>query len=253
MALRLSTGARDMMIGLQATISAVCAGAGQTLTIVDGGEGLADTITRASGSFITDGFVAGDKLTLSGATTGANDTAITGELVNTVAALTLTIDADIVDTGEVFAAATVLAAATGGSLKDIFRNGCLWIYSGSQPATADAAATGTQLVKITVGSGAFAHAAEANGLEFGDYSSGTLVKCADEVWSGVGLAAGTAGWFRFVANPTDALGVSTTLPRIDGSIGTSGANLNMSSTTIAIAATYTIDTFTFTLPLQYGS
>ena len=141
-----------MMLGLQATISAVCAGAGQTLTIVDGGEGLADTITRASGSFITDGFVAGDKLTLSGATTGANDTAITGELVNTVAALTLTIDADIVDTGEVFAAATVLAAATGGALKDIFRNGCLWIYSGSQPATADAAATGTQLVKITVGS-----------------------------------------------------------------------------------------------------
>ena len=252
MALRLSTGARDMMLGLQATISAVCSGSATTLTIVDGGAG-ADTITRASGSFITDGFVAGDKVTLSGATTGANDTAFTGALINTVAALTLTFDADVMDTAEAFAAATVLAAATGGSLKDIFRNGCLWIYSGSQPATADAAATGTQLVKITVGSGAFAHAAEANGLEFDDYSAGTLVKCADETWSGVGLAAGTAGWFRFVANGTDALDVSTVLPRIDGSIGTSGANLNMSSTTIAVDATYTIDTFTFTLPLQYGA
>ena len=252
MALRLSTGLRDMMLGLQATISAVCAGAGDTLTIVDGG-GSADTITRATGSFITDGFVAGDKVTLSGATTSANDTAFTGVLIDTVAALTLTFDTGVVDTGEVFAAATVLAAATGGCLKDIFRNGCLWIYSGSQPADADTAASGTQLVKITESSGAFTHAAEANGLEFGDYSSGTISKCADETWSGVGLADGTAGWFRLVANPTDALGASTTLPRIDGSIGTSGANLNMSSTTIVTGATYTIDTFTLTLPEQYGS
>ena len=252
MALRLSTGLRNMMVGLQATISAVCAGAGDTLALVDGGAG-ADTITRAAGSFVTDGFVAGDKLTLSGATTGDNDTDVTGALVNTVAALTLTLDTGVVNTAEVFAAATVLAAATGGSIKDIFRNGCLWIYSGSQPATADTAAAGTQLVKITESSGAFAHAAEANGLEFGDYSSGTISKCGDETWSGVGLADGTAGWFRLVANPTDALGASTTLPRIDGSIGTSGANLNMSSTTIVTDATYTIDTFTFTLPLQYGS
>lgn len=252
MALRLSTGLRDMMLGLQATVSAVCAGAGDTLALVDGGAG-GDTITRATGSFVTDGFVAGDKLILSGATTGANDTAVTGALVNTVAALTLTLDTGVVDTAEVFAAATVLAAATGGCLKDVFRNGCLWIYSGSQPATADTAASGTQLVKVTVGSGAFAHGAEANGLEFDAAASGAISKCADETWSGVGLADGTAGWFRFVANPTDALGVSTVLPRIDGSIGTSGANLNMSSTTIVTDATYTIDTFTLTLPAQYGA
>jgi len=241
-----------MMLGLEATIEAICAGSVQTLALVDGGES-ADTITRAAGSFVTDGFVGGHILKLFQATTGANDTALTGARVASVAALTLTLDTGIVDTAEAFGVNTVLAAAKGGCLKDVFKNGCLWIYSGSQPATADAAATGTQLVKVTVGSGAFAHAAEANGLEFDDEAAGVLVKCADEVWSGVGLAAGTAGWFRFVANPTDALGVSTVLPRIDGSIGTSGANLNMSSTTIAIAATYTIDTFSLTLPLQYGS
>ena len=253
MALRLSTGLRDMMLGLQATISAVCAGAGQTLTIVDGAGG-ADTITRAAGSFVTDGFVAGDKVTLSGATTGANDTAFTGVLIDTVAALTLTFETGVVDTGEVFAAATVLAAATGGCVKDIFRNGILYIYSGSQPATADTAASGTNLVKITDASGAWTAGAEANGLEFGDYSAGTLSKCADQTWSGVGIGGGgTAGWFRLCANPTDAGALSTVLPRIDGSIGTSGANLNMSSTTIVDDATYTIDTFTFTLPLQYGS
>jgi hypothetical protein len=37
------------------------------------------------------------------------------------------------------------------------------------------------------------------------------------------------------------------LPRIDGSIGVSGAQLNMSSTVITIGATITIDTFTVTL------
>lgn len=253
MALRLSTGLRNQMLGLQATISAVCAGAGDTLTFVDGGAG-ADTITRAAGSFVTDGFVAGDKVTVSGATTAGNDTNFTGVLINTVAALTLTFDTGVVDTGEAFAAATVLAAATGGCLKDIFRNGILYIYTGSQPATADTAASGTNVVKITESSGAWVAGAEANGLEFGDYSAGTLSKCADQTWSGVGIGGGgTAGWFRLCANATDACGASTTLPRIDGSIGTSGANLNMSSTTIVDDATYTIDTFTLTLPLQYGS
>ena len=251
MALRLSTGLRDMMLGLQATIGAITAGAINTLTFV---EGSPSTVTRVAGSFITDGWVAGDKILCTGATTGANDTGLTDTLVATVAALTLTLDDAVVDTGEIFAAATVMAAATGGCVKDIFRNGILYIYSGSQPATADTAASGTNLVKITDASGAWTAGAEANGLEFGDYSAGTLSKCADQTWSGVGIGGGgTAGWFRLCANPTDAGALSTVLPRIDGSIGTSGANLNMSSTTIVDDATYTIDTFTLTLPLQYGS
>jgi len=251
MALRLSTGLRDMMIGLQATIGAITVGAINTLTLV---EGSPSTVTRVAGSFVTDGWVAGDVITCSGATSPANDTSLTDTKVATVAALLLTLDDLAVTTGEIFAAATLMAAATGGSLKDIFRNGILYIYSGSQPATADTAASGTNLVKITESSGVWGAGAEANGLEFGDYSAGTLSKCADETWSGVGIGGGgTAGWFRLCANPTDALALSTELPRIDGSIGTSGANLNMSSTTIVDAATYTIDTFTLTLPLQYGS
>lgn len=254
MAIKFSTGLRDMQAGLQATISAVCAGSGDTLALVDNGAS-PDTITRASGSFITDGFVAGDKLTLSGATTGANDTAVTGELVATVAALTLTLDTGVVDTAEAFAAATVLAAATGGSLKDIFRNGCLWIFSGSQPSDADQAFSGTQLVKITESSGAFSHGAEANGLELGDYAGGYIEKCADETWSGVVLADGTAAHFLLVANPTDSLAASTTLPRISGSVGTvgSGADLQLATTSLVTGRTQTIDTFKLTLPAYYGA
>jgi len=253
MAIKFSTGLRDQILGLEATIEAICAGSGDTLTIVDSGTTADDSITRATGSFITDGFVAGHKLKLFQPTTAANATGITGQLVSSVAALTLTFPTATVTTGEVFAAGTVLAAAKGGSLKDIMKNGCLWIYSGSQPSDADQAMSGTALAKITVGSGAFSALSETNGLEFDDYGGGYIEKCADEVWSGLILATGTAGYFVFVANGTDALGASTTLPRIMGSIGTSGADLNLATTSLVLARTQTIDTFKITLPAYYGA
>lgn len=254
MAIKFSTGLRNKILGLEATIEAICAGTGDTLALVDGGASN-DTITRASGSFVTDGFVAGHVLKLFQATTGANDTALTGARVNTVAALTLTLDTGVVDTAEAFAAGTVLAAAKGGSLKDIMKNGCLYIYSGSQPSDADQAMTGTQLVQITDSAGAFSHGAEANGLEFGDATSGYIEKCADQTWSGTIASTGTAGYFLLVANPTDNLAASTTLPRIMGSVGTSGsgADLELATTSLVAARTQTIDTFKITLPAYYGA
>ena len=249
MALRLSTGLRDMMIGLEASIDASITGLeADTLAFVASTPG---TITIATGSFITMGFVPGHNVKITGATTGANE--MTAK-VKTVAATTLTFETGTSFTAEAALDGTALEACSGGSLKDIFRDGVLYIYSGSQPATADTAASGTNLVIISESSGVWAAGSADNGLEFDTYSAGTISKCTLETWSGVGIGGGgTAGWFRFCANPTDALALNTVLPRIDGSIGTSGANLNMSSTTIVDDATYTIDTFTLTLPLQYGS
>jgi hypothetical protein len=48
--------------------------------------------------------------------------------------------------------------AAGGSYKDMFQNGCMEIYSGAQPANADAAVTGTLLCTITNNGGT--HTAE---------------------------------------------------------------------------------------------
>lgn len=89
-----------------------------------------------------------------------------------------------------------------------------------------------------------------NGLTFGDAASGTLVKNPAETWTGVGLAAGTAGWFRFEGSIADSEAADTAgaYSRLDGNISTSGANLNMSSTTIAVGATQTISTFNLTIP-----
>lgn len=134
-----------------------------------------------------------------------------------------------------------------GSFKDIFADGVLEIYSGSQPADADSAEAGTKLVRITVASGAFTPESATNGLEFGDASAGVIAKASGEVWSGVGLVTGTAGWFRFYDNDYDD-GADAAAIRFDGAVATSGAQLNLSSTTITLSATLTIDAFTITLP-----
>lgn len=88
--------------------------------------------------------------------------------------------------------------------------------------------------------------AAVNGLPFASVTAGALTKSG--VWSGVNAATGTAGYFRFESTATDAGGSSTLLKRIQGTCGTSGADYNMSSTSLTSGATHTIDTFTLTLP-----
>jgi hypothetical protein len=88
--------------------------------------------------------------------------------------------------------------------------------------------------------------AAAYGLTFDVSASGVLAKSG--TWSGTAVADGTAGWFRLCGPLTDAQALSTTAIRLDGNISTSGANLNLASTTITTSATITIDTFTITVP-----
>jgi hypothetical protein len=137
-----------------------------------------------------------------------------------------------------------LAGTTGFS--STFANGVIEIYSGTQPATADAAVTGTLLGLVTLGSGAFTPGVSTNGLTFAAAASGAVAKSG--IWSFNGVAAGTAGWFRFKGNATDAGAISTVLPRLDGSIAVSGADMNLSNITIAIGGPVTIDTFVWNQP-----
>ena len=89
--------------------------------------------------------------------------------------------------------ATLLAGTTGFS--GAMASGVIDIYSGTQPASADAAATGMLLGTVTLNAGAFTPGSTTNGLTFAAASAGTVSKSG--VWSFVGIAAGTAGWFRF--------------------------------------------------------
>jgi hypothetical protein len=103
----------------------------------------------------------------------------------------------------------------------------LRIYSGTQPATGGTATT--QLAELTCNA-TFAPAASGGVLTL---NAITQDSSAD--------ATGTATWFRIVKSD------GTTFV-LDGTVGTSGADLNLNSTSIVVGGTVSISSFTITAP-----
>jgi hypothetical protein len=240
MALRLSTGLRDALLEKKATATNLMTA--DTISFGDGtGTSSRDQILDSAdglGDFIVNG-----KITVAGAgEAGNNDTFD----ILSVADGVIEVPAGSLTT-ESAGADVLLAGADGGSISDIFRNGVIDIYSGSQPANADAVESGTKLARITLSSGAFVAAAPDNGLNFDAATSGVLAKATGETWSGEGLANGTAGWFRIYDNSLTT-GASATAIRMDGSIATSGGQLNMTTTSIVTSGTTTVDSVALTFP-----
>ena len=238
MALRLSTGLRNALLDEKATANNLITGT--TISFEDGtGTDSRDRIVDSGNGLAS--FVKRGKVTVSGST--SNDDSYE---VLAVAAGYLEVAAGSLsdeDAGD----QVILAGATGGSFSDLFQNCVIDVYSGSQPSNADSAETGTKLVTITLSSGAFSGGSATNGLNFGEVASGILSKEAGEVWSGIGLADGTAGWFRAYDN-SYTTGASTSAIRFDGSVATSGSQFNMVSTQINIDATNTVTSVALTLP-----
>lgn len=147
---------------------------------------------------------------------------------------------------------TKLKNAMFEAIRTQLATGAIYVYSGSQPATADAAPTGTLLGIATVGAGAWTAVSNlTNGLDFAAAASGVLTKSATETWQFVGIANGTAGWFRHVGGAVaDSLSADATetYPRIDGRISTSGAEMILSNLSIVVGATTTIDSYMIQWP-----
>ena len=113
------------------------------------------------------------------------------------------------------------------------------IYSGVAPGSADDV-EGSLLVNIGSDAG-------DTHLHFLPAAvTGVLSKDAN-IWSGVAGSTGTASYFRLVVN-TDTGVFSTSELRMQGTVGTSGADINMSSVSIISGATQTIDTWDLTMP-----
>lgn len=136
-----------------------------------------------------------------------------------------------------------------GHFKNAFQNGVLAIYSGYQPASADAAETGTLLCLITKDGQPFTGGSPENGLNFGTPANGVVDKVAEEVWSGTVLNTGVAGWFRFYANDYTT-GESSTAKRFDGAISpSSSAELQMANTTLTKDDVAVINSFPVSYPI----
>ena len=109
---------------------------------------------------------------------------------------------------------------------DRLNSGHLKIYTGASPGP-DSALTGTLLLDITLPADAMAAA-----------SSGTCSKLG--TWSNAAAASGTAGYFRLEESDNTAVN--------DGTVGLTGADLNMSTLTITAAGTVTVSTFVHSQP-----
>jgi hypothetical protein len=136
-----------------------------------------------------------------------------------------------------------------GSVEAALETGFLIIYSGSQPASANDAATGTRLATIAVDDG-------ATGLTFDAIATaGTLPKAVAETWSGTAAATGTAGWFRFNELETNKAGTETAAGTggvsnvcMDGSIAVTGGDINMSNVSVVSGALQTVTVFNIVQP-----
>jgi len=196
MALRLSTGLRNAMMDQRA--GALNLMVADTISFGDGtGSSSRDQILDSGNGLA--GFVVGDKITVAGDCEAANK--VTTEIL-AVTAAAIEVAAGVLTT-EIAGDDVILASARGGSFADLFRQGVMRIFTGTQPTDPDDAESGTLLVEISQGSAAFVADTLANGLNFGAVVDGVIAKETGEVWSGAATATGTAGWFRFYDNGVD--------------------------------------------------
>jgi hypothetical protein len=115
------------------------------------------------------------------------------------------------------------------ALAPLADSGYLRIYTGSQPATPEAAASGVLLAELRL-----------NKTAFGAAVSGVITAAAITHDSSA-AATGAAGYYRvFQSDGSTALW--------DGSVSTSGADLNLNSVAIQSGATVSLSSLTYTLP-----
>jgi hypothetical protein len=131
--------------------------------------------------------------------------------------------------------------AVGGDTDDNF----IWVRT-RIPGDTLVIADNTGTITVTVDDGIAT--ARSNCLYFAAPSSGAMAKAA-ETWSGVVATTGVAGYFRLV-EPEDDGTDSTTQRRAQGTVSTSGAELNLSSTSLVAATTLTIDTYSISIPAE---
>lgn len=132
--------------------------------------------------------------------------------------------------------ATKLTNATASALANAITTatgtaGKVVIYSGTEPATADTAIT-TQTVLVT-----FTQAAGQN--MFGAASNG-VITLANTPLTQAAAATGTASFFRITTSAGTVV--------LQGTVGTSGAQLNLNTVSITSGVNVTITSGTVTMP-----
>lgn len=153
----------------------------------------------------------------------------------------ITLRSDSTTTSETALFDTVVLEEIFDGFIEIMRNCKCNIYASPQPANADAAATGTRLATIT-------NNETATGLTFEVSANGVVVKATSETWKGNIDSSGTAAWARFYEHNDDPTQISDTAARFDCTVGTSGTDIIVGSTTCTQNLKFEITGFSYTAP-----
>lgn len=128
-----------------------------------------------------------------------------------------------------------------GSLRAALLNGKIRVFTGSEPASADAAETGTLLCVIDKNGAGAGFSMDTTAVD------GIVAKVVADVLKGTNLATGTAGYYRHVG-ASDTGAASTTEPRVQGRVSTSGAEMNLGSTALVRGIEQPLDEYSINLP-----
>lgn len=256
MTIRLSTGARLGLVGTlgfmgmfnkgyiniysgSQPVSADAAVTGTLLLTITSSSLALTKETRATGT-----------ITITAAAGGSIDTV-------TVGGLNIIPDGAVAATaGDTSATATSLCNAINrNGIFEATVSGAVVTIKGRPGTGATTAAVTATLTTVTASyANMSGGVANANGLILASPSAGVISKpsTAIQTWSGVGVAAGTAGWFRFFPSDTaDSGAIVTAAPyycRMDGSVAVSGGDMGLSNLTVAIGSPNTVDSFSCTMP-----
>jgi hypothetical protein len=126
------------------------------------------------------------------------------------------------------AVATAMIAAGYGT--GDLNGGRIELYTGSQPVNAGDG-IGAQVKLVTL---------PLSPTAFGGAAGGAIA--ANAIGAGVAIAQGVASWFRMIT--------ITNTTKLDGSVGTSGCDLNLDDVNIDVGDSVNIASATISIPLQ---
>lgn len=206
------------------------------------------TITAASGAYTAETPSSGS-VTLTGGAAGSVDT-ITVNSVNILGAsvpytTSLTVTAQNVanQINMFYDGGDYIASASGAVITLTASPG-----QGTAPNTLVVAATSTTITTTTANmSGGVA---AVNGLQLNFPANNTISKNPNQAWTGVNVASGTVGWYRWYgcAADTGALDSNQEFIREDGAVANSGAQMNLVTTALTSGATETVANWDRILP-----
>jgi len=255
MTIRLSTGARNGMtgsLGFQGMfnegymeiytgsqpLTADSAASATKLGVITAGSGALTKETRAAGTVTLNSGAAGQ---VTSVTVGGLNIIPDGVVpYNTSLTQTASDLADAINRNG------IMEARSSGAVVTIMGR------PGTGVSTAAVVTTIVTMTKTDVNIGtAVPGVAPVNGLTLLQPASGVISKNT-EVWSMVGLVAGTAGWFRLYSSDTNDTGALLSgapwYPRIDGSCGVGSGDAQLSSLAVSVGSPHSIDVFQFTMP-----